>query len=181
MLGSKECAILGVISEGSIHGYELMNLLENRGYEQWTEISLPSVYRIINALVKDGLIVGRLEGKTRGAPKKLYSLTAKGRKLLTSSLLEHLTHPVRSRSSFDLGIAHIGLLDGNDVREAVESRLQSLREQNSIMRRRRGDQKNQPWNVEALFIHGEQRYKAETYYLNFLLKHLQEKPPADSI
>ena len=111
MLNAKECAILGVISERPIHGYVLMRTLRQRGYEEWTEISLPSVYRILRTLESRAYILGELEEGTQRAPKKRYALTEKGRGELTRSLLGHLAKPIRSRSSFDLGIAHIGRLD----------------------------------------------------------------------
>ena len=175
MLNPKECAVLGAISEGPIHGYELMQTLRERGYEEWTEISLPSVYRIIRDLERKEYLQGKLEEATQGAPKKRFSLTPKGRDALVQSLVEHLENPVRSRSSFDLGIAHVGLLDCGRVREAVRSRLQSLEQSHAKMQRRRKEQQPMPWNVEALFVHGEQRYQAEVYYLKYILRRLAEE------
>lgn len=172
MLGPKECAVLGVISIEPVHGYELMHFLETRGYEEWTEISLPSVYRIIASLEKQGLISGSLDGNTRGAPKKLYSLTAKGRSVLKESLLDHLENPTRSRSSFDLGIAHVDLLDRDAVRETIDRQLQAIEERNARMHARWEEQKPVPWNVEALFVHGNLRYRAEREYLEYLLERI---------
>ena len=175
MLNPKECAVLGAISEGSIHGYELMQTLRERGYEEWTEISLPSVYRIIRDLERKGYLQGKLEEGTRGAPRKRFSLVPKGRDALVQSLIEHLENPVRARSSFDLGIAHVDLLDRGRVREAVRVRVQSLEQSHATMQRRWKEQQPMPWNVEALFVHGEQRYLAEVHYLNYLLRRLEQE------
>ena len=174
MLNAKECAILGAISERTIHGYELIRTLRQRGYEEWTEISLPSVYRIIRTLESRTYIYGELEEGTQGAPKKRYALTEKGRGELTRSLLEHLAKPIRSRSSFDLGIAHIGQLDRAKARQAIGECLQTLELRHATMQRRRQAQQPLPWNVEALFVHGEQRYLAEAYYLKYVLRRLEE-------
>ena len=174
MLNPKECAILGLISEKPVHGYELMQTLRKRGYEEWTEISLPSVYRIIRALERRAFIRGQLAEGTQGAPKKQYSLTGKGREALVRSLIDHLANPVRSRSSFDLGIAHVNILDNSQVREAVHVRLQSLHRRHAAMQHRRREQQPLPWNVEALFVHGDQRYKAEVYYLEYILRRLED-------
>ena len=175
MLSAKQCALLGAISEGPIHGYELMARLRQRGYEQWTEISLPSVYRIIANLEQKSLVKSELRGDTRGAPKKLFALTESGRIALAESLVGHLVNPVRSRSSFDLAIAHVALLDPMAVRKAIEDRLEALQNRYKIMRQRWDEQKPIPWNVEALFVHGEQQFKADNYYLRYILKRLDEE------
>ena len=173
-LNPKECAILGLISQGSIHGYELMNMLRKRGYEEWTELSLPSVYRIVGSLEGRGYLVSQLDGETQGAPKKIYSITEIGIRALAESLLNHLEHPVRSRSSFDLAIAHVGLLDSKQVQNIIRERLEGLHKRNDNMQKRWQVLQPLPWNVEALFVHGEQRYKAEVFYLEYLIKRLEE-------
>jgi hypothetical protein len=60
------------------------------------------------------------------------------------------------------------------VREAIETHLEALEERYGIMRSRWNKQKPVPWNVEALFVHGEQQYKAENYYLRYILRRLDE-------
>ncbi|MBT3275679.1 MAG: PadR family transcriptional regulator [Spirochaetales bacterium] len=174
MLGAKECAILGAISERPIHGYDLIRNLIDRGYEEWTEISMPSVYRLIGALERGGLVKGELDGDTRGAPKKVYTLTDDGRSALGESLLGHLENPVGARCSFDLGVAHIEDLDRLLANAAIARRLEDLDSRYKVMTRRRKLQRPIPWNVEALFYHGELKYKAEKKYLEYLLEKLKD-------
>ena len=172
MLGAKECAILGAISEKPVHGYELVRTLIQRGYEEWTEISMPSVYRLIAALERRGLVTATLDGDTKGAPKKMYTITAAGMTELAESLVGHMENPVRSRSSFDLGIAHLYLLDPGKVKAAVQGRLDALEARYKRMKTRQKAQPGVPWNVEALFYHGEVKYRAEKKYYQFLLNGL---------
>ena len=175
MLGAKECAILGAISEKPIHGYKLIRILTKRGYEEWTEISMPSVYRLIAVLERKGLVAGTIDGETRGAPKKKYSVTPAGREALGESLLGHLENPVRSRSSFNLGIAHVDLLDPVKVAAAIRARFDALEDRHQVMKKRRKAQLPVPWRVEALFYHGELNYRAEKKYLQFLLDGINEQ------
>jgi DNA-binding PadR family transcriptional regulator len=171
-LGAAECAVLGAISASAIHGYELLRLLRERGYEAWAGISLPSVYRIIGRLERAGFIHGRIEGKTRGAPRKRYTITASGRKALSAALHGHLKEPTGARSSFDLAVAHLDLLDPTRTRAAIVERMATLDERYRVMKRRWDEQRPLAWNVEALFVHGELLHQAETAYLRYLLDRL---------
>jgi DNA-binding PadR family transcriptional regulator len=173
-LGPKECALLGAISAAPIHGYELVRLLRERGYEEWTELSIPTVYRRVAALERRGLVHSRTQGSDKGPLRRSYRITPAGRAALRASLLAHLREPTRGRSSFDLGVAHAMELDRTLAAQAIRARRLALDDRYRGMVERRNAQRaaagSLPWNVEALFLHGELLYRAECEYLEHLLK-----------
>ena len=77
--GILEMLVLDCICRGSTYGYELLSQLKDRsnGYFSLKEGTL---YPILYRLEDEGLIVSSWsEGVGRSAPKKIYSVTEKGR------------------------------------------------------------------------------------------------------
>lgn len=175
-LGPKECALLGAISATPIHGYELVRLLREREYEEWTELSVATAYRLVAALERRGLVHSRTQGSDKGPQRRSYRITPAGRAALRASLLAHLREPTRGHSSFDLGVAHVEELDPALAAQAIRARRAALDERYRGMVERRNARRTAagslPWNVEALFVHGELLYRAECGYLEHLLDEL---------
>ena len=63
-----ELAILGLIAEQPRHGYQIEQVIEERGMRNWTEIGFSSIYYLLKKLEKAGYVTARAEqalGKTR--------------------------------------------------------------------------------------------------------------------
>lgn len=76
-----EALILGVLSSGPKHGYQMALEIEERsggffGFQHGT------LYPILHKLEKEGLIRGKWKKGRTGRKKKLYSLTGKGERTL---------------------------------------------------------------------------------------------------
>jgi DNA-binding PadR family transcriptional regulator len=66
-------AILGLLVQGPSHGYELANRLERQLGPSW-QIYRPSMYRMLRALRKEGLLASESPGETDSA-RIIYSAT----------------------------------------------------------------------------------------------------------
>lgn len=71
--GDMQPIILGVLTDGPMHGYEIMRQLEDKSHGMWRP-SPGSVYPTLQLLEEKDLVVA-----TEKAGKKVYALTDKGR------------------------------------------------------------------------------------------------------
>jgi DNA-binding PadR family transcriptional regulator len=76
--------IIQMFNENEIHGYDIAKKLA----EKSEEIELSRLYRVLNDMAKEGLLIGRWEKSNRGPRKKLYSLDKKGNEEKERILLE---------------------------------------------------------------------------------------------
>lgn len=76
--------IIQMFNDTEIHGYDIGKKLA----EKSEEIELSRLYRVLNDMAREGLLIGRWEKSDRGPRKKLYSLDKKGRDAKEKLLLE---------------------------------------------------------------------------------------------
>ncbi len=76
--GVAELALLNVIAQGRRYGYEIVALLSSFGLD----ISIRTVYPVLNRLRKRGLIRVELQEASGGPPRKYFHLTPLGRDYL---------------------------------------------------------------------------------------------------
>jgi len=74
-MGNKEIAVLGLLSERPMHGYDLEHEIRMRDMRYWTEISMSSVYKILKKLEEKGLINCEVKQTPNNVAQKVYSLT----------------------------------------------------------------------------------------------------------
>jgi PadR family transcriptional regulator, regulatory protein PadR len=75
-----EPAVLLLLRERPAHGYELLEALPTLTGE--TRVDMGNLYRVLRALEVDGLVTSRWEAGEPGPAKRIYELTAAGRRLL---------------------------------------------------------------------------------------------------
>ena len=79
-----EPALLLLVSEGSTHGYELLERLPSLIGEERVDVG--NVYRALRGLEDDGLVVSEWRADLPGPAKRSYTLTDDGRSLLAACL-----------------------------------------------------------------------------------------------
>ena len=75
-----EPALLLLLRERPAHGYELLDALPALTGD--TRVDMGNLYRVLRALEEDGLVTSRWEAGAPGPAKRIYELTAAGRRLL---------------------------------------------------------------------------------------------------
>jgi PadR family transcriptional regulator PadR len=75
-----EPALLLLLRERPAHGYELLEQLPTLTGE--ARVDMGNLYRVLRALEEDGLVTSRWEAGEPGPAKRIYELTARGRRLL---------------------------------------------------------------------------------------------------
>jgi PadR family transcriptional regulator PadR len=131
---NSEIVILGLLLEKDMYGYELEELIRERGIRNWTEIAFSSIYGVLAKLEGQGLLQSRFE-KERGSPRrKIYSVGANTRALLLEEFKRLLGAPRRSPSEFDIGMANSRFLPTRELVAALERNLRALREERRALR-----------------------------------------------
>ena len=100
--GSAELIILSIVETRARHGYEISKLIEARS-EGRVKFHVASLYPLLYRLEERGWLQGRWAEKSGQRRRRFYSLTAEGRRVLTSQ-----------RDSWKTFVEAMGLLTGVD-------------------------------------------------------------------
>ena len=102
-----ELAILSLVAEQPMHGYQIEQVIEQRGMREWTEIGFSSIYYLLKKLEGKKLVEGQLEETERGPARKVYHITQAGECALPTAMIEALSEPQRQYSNFPLGLGNL--------------------------------------------------------------------------
>ena len=80
--GSLEMILLCLINEKETYGYEIITELNTRGDHIFGYAKEGTIYPILYRLEAAEMISCKMVKESKGSPKKMYSLTAKGKETL---------------------------------------------------------------------------------------------------
>ena len=173
-LTDSELLVLGLVSEMPRHGYELEQVIEQRGMREWTQIGFSSIYFVLGKLEKKGLVTA--EKPTGAKAKKSFLMTEAGHQALIAQTLSAITTVRPTYSSLLLGMIHWSALQRDQALNALSQRGEVIRKE---LTRIEGIQLNQqplPDHVEALFDYSIAQLKSEADWLQKTLDYMTCKP-----
>jgi PadR family transcriptional regulator, regulatory protein AphA len=85
-----EYAVLGALTKGAAHGYDLYRYLSKSLGTVWT-LGLSQVYALLGCLEREGLVAHQRHAQEKRPDRKIFTLTAEGEKIFK----EWVGHPVR--------------------------------------------------------------------------------------
>jgi DNA-binding PadR family transcriptional regulator len=156
-----ELAILTLVAEQPRHGYQIEQVIEQRGMREWTEVGFSSIYYLLKKLESQGLISARLQEAKRGPARKIYQITGLGRNALKEGLLEALSEPQPCYTSFSLAIGNLPSIEHREAVEALTKYHSALTARLQQINERWEGQKPLPYFVDALFDYSAARVEAE--------------------
>jgi DNA-binding PadR family transcriptional regulator len=119
-LTDAELAILSLLAEQPMHGYQIEQVIEARGMREWVEMGFSSIYYLLGKLKRSGLLESRMErAEGKGPAKQVFALTKSGRGAWRAGALNAITHPSRAFSNFQLGLSNIRALEPTQVLSAL--------------------------------------------------------------
>lgn len=121
-LTSSELTVLGLVIERPQHGYDLKQVIEQRGIRQWTDIGFSSIYYLLTKLEKRGL-VGVLEAPVGVKSRRVFQATSAGRETATRNALALITDFRTTPHPSLVGLANLPLLAEHAYAEALRTRL----------------------------------------------------------
>ncbi len=167
-----ELAILSLMAEQDLYGYQIEQLIEERGMRDWTEIGFSSIYHILNKLEKQGWLKSRLQPTAKQGPtRRVYHLTSTGRKIWQMAALQALSFPKPYAFQFQLGLANLPFLERQLVRDALKQYGKNLENKKiELTRKRDGYGKGIPKHVFAMFDLSLKMLSAEQEWLEEFIK-----------
>jgi len=174
-----ELAVLGLVAEQPRHGYEIEQVIEERGMRRWTEIGFSSIYFLLKKLELDGFIEGRLEKTERGPARKVYHATKTGQEAFHAAIIEVLSMPQPSPHPLILGLANMPAVSSEEALTALSQYSEHLKEKTEMLRTALDNkQHSHPYFVNAMFELGLAVMQAELEWVEKFTRQIQEQSQA---
>lgn len=125
-ISNMETALLGLLSEKPMYPYEIEKNVVEHDMRYWTEISLSSIYKVLEKLEKKFLVDVNLTVTENNKVKKIYTLTEKGHRELKERILEIMSELEITIYQIDLALANLHLLTPAELNEVMGRYLVSL-------------------------------------------------------
>jgi DNA-binding PadR family transcriptional regulator len=122
--------VLACLAERPMHPYEMSTTMRERGKHESIKLNYGSLYSVVEALQKHGLIAPRETVKDGRRPERnVYEITPAGRLEFVDWLSELISTPVKEYLSFEAGLSLLGGLDPDSAVRLLEQRIAVLRSQ----------------------------------------------------
>ncbi len=167
-----ELAILGLVEEAPRHGYEIEQVIEERGMRAWTEIGFSSIYYLLKKLEQKDLIQGWLEHNEQGPARKVYHITKVGQSVLREEVIEALSVPKRCYLPIQIGLSELPVVGKDEALDALREYRNALEERLESVRISHKRQPGLPYHVEAQFGHSYALINAEIAWIEGFIKKL---------
>jgi len=174
MMTNAELAILSLIAEQPRHGYEIEQVIQERGMRQWTEVSFSSIYYLLKKLQDKGYVKGQ-PGKNsgRGPAPTIYQLTSDGNRAWREAVLEALSLPQPCHTPIQLGLANLVYFPVEEALAALSQYQQNLAQRMEQVREQAQKQRPLPDHIETLFDYSLTMMDAELSWTRQLIKQLE--------
>ena len=120
-----EVVVLGVLSEGPLHGYGLLDRFRTRGMGYWVEVGKASVYQSLARLELRGLVSAKAQVGAEGPDRRVFTITRPGRERLRQGVRERFAEPTPSEAA--LAIAFAQFLPAAEASRSLAERERVLR------------------------------------------------------
>jgi DNA-binding PadR family transcriptional regulator len=128
LISNAEAALLGLLSEDSMHPYQIEKEVTFRDMRFWTELSMSSIYKLLRKLEKEELVFRRDVISPENRLRKLYSISSKGKKALSTKLENMLSNPDHIKWQIDIATYNCNLLSKEKIQESLEKYKSALLE-----------------------------------------------------
>ena len=119
--------VLGMLSSGPKHGYEIGRLAAEQAVDLWADILPGSVYHALKALASAGCVTMRATEQTGNRTRTVYAITAAGAAELGRLVHQELLEPGRTLPGGIYAAMNFAALFGRgELRNCVQTLLQKL-------------------------------------------------------
>jgi DNA-binding PadR family transcriptional regulator len=170
-----ELAILSLIAEQPCHGYEIEQVIEERGMREWTEVGFSSIYYLLKKLERKGFVVGQLEEAERGPARKVYHPTSAGREALHAGVLDALSVPRRCYPPLQLGLANLPGIPPAEALAALRKYRDALTDRLEYVQANWESKRPLPYFIDAMFDYSATMIQAEMEWISQFISRLEEQ------
>lgn len=177
-LTDAELLLLGLVAEMPRHGYELDQVIEQRGMRAWTQIGFSSIYFVLGRLQKLRLVTAKKAGGANAGAKarKVYAVTATGQRTLAAQTIAALRDVRPSYSSVLLGMINWAALDRKQALAALLTRREALTSEMARLAAIQVEQQPLPDYLDALFEYSLGQLRAEAEWVARTTEYMTTKP-----
>jgi DNA-binding PadR family transcriptional regulator len=169
-----ELAILSLVAEQPVHGYQIEQIIIERGMREWTEIGFSSIYYLLNKLEKKGWIKSQMQNAIHQGPtRRVFTATSAGLQTCKLETLAALSEPRTSPNHFQMGLANLPLLDKSEIFNALKHYEDFLIRKNEELNYKKNSYGiSIPRHVIALFDHSQHSIEGELRWVHeFMLQY----------
>jgi DNA-binding PadR family transcriptional regulator len=171
-----ELALLSLLAEQPRYGYEIEQLIEQRGMRAWTELGFSSIYYLLKKLARQGRLKGRRVPGTGAPARVIYSLTSRGASAFRRAVASSLATPARTPPSFLLGLSSLPAISPAQSRHALAQYLARLEERAKQLEAQRRLQAPLPDFVDAMFSYSLALTRREIAWVRRFRDRLGRRP-----
>lgn len=169
-----ELAILGLLKERPMHGYELKKRLSYMLGHFWT-VSYGSLYPAIKRLEKSGLIERAYSVKEKTRHRNVYRITASGETAFMKLLGEDVSETsISDNEKFDLRMAFFQYLEPETRLELLQMRRVVLEAQVAEFKAYRSNNGDEDRYRKGLLSHKVELARSDMRWLDRLMEHERE-------
>lgn len=168
-----ELAILSLVAEQPRHGYEIEQVIEERGMRDWTEVGFSSIYYLLKKLEREGLVEGQLEEARRGPARRVYHATSTGQEAYRLAIVEALSVPARWYSPLLLGLAGLPRIARAEAVTALWHYHDAVAERRDHVQGNWEHQRPLPDHVDAMFDYSLALIKAELEWVQGFIRRME--------
>jgi DNA-binding PadR family transcriptional regulator len=177
-----ELAILGLLIEQPRHGYEIEQVINERGMRDWTDVGFSSIYYVLGRLERAGLVAASADaGHVGGPARKVYAPTRAGQIAWTDASLAVLSVPAAGNRPFLLGLAAVAGLPADRSAEAVHAYRDALDARLAELTERHAAIGEAPWYVESLFDYSFRMIRSERAWVASFVRTLDRQSAGEVI
>jgi DNA-binding PadR family transcriptional regulator len=128
-------AVMALLYERPMHPYEMVTLMRERGKHETVRLRYSSLYSVVGALEREGLIVPKETVREGRRPERtVYGITGAGREEFLTWLRELVREPVKEYTQFAAGLSFLPGLPPEEAVELLEERVGRLEAETVEMR-----------------------------------------------
>lgn len=169
-----ELAILGLLKERPMHGYELKKRLSYMLGHFWT-VSYGSLYPALKRLEKSAAIERAYSVKEKTRNRNVYRITRKGETTFMRMLTENVSNAsLADTEKFDVRMTFFQYLEPETRLELLEMRRMYLEDQVAKFKAYRSTNKDEDRYRTGLLRHKVDQAKSDIRWLDRLMVHERE-------
>jgi len=124
-----EAALLGLLSEGAKHPYQIEKDVQFRDMRYWTELSMSAIYKLLSKLEFMNYVESKTEISEENRARKVYQLTQDGEEAFREKIRELLSAAEHVRWEVDVAFYNFDMMDKTEQLGLLTSYRDKLTEQ----------------------------------------------------
>jgi DNA-binding PadR family transcriptional regulator len=165
VLTDAELTVLGLVAERPRHGYELDEVVSERGMRDWTALGFSSIYYVLGKLRDRGLVAEVAGERAHAKAKKTFTVTEAGREACAAAAEAAIAELRPVHPPVLVGLANSPAIPPARLKAALARRAEAVEDKLAEVRRAAAAQAGAPPFVRAIFDYSIAQLEAEARWL----------------